>query len=108
MHLALSIPDPESNPQLRSCKEWIVEQRSKAESLVIDNLFDVWFITPLPIQGKEVEELKGVVSNKFSLKDGPFILGLEDALQELNVQRQAYQGGTFVGNHVHHLLQVIP
>ncbi len=28
------------------------------------------------------------------------------ALQKLNVERQAYQGGTFVGNHVHKLLQV--
>ena len=40
------------------------------------------------------------------MKDGPFIAGLEDALKNLNVQRQAYQGGTFVGNHVHKLLKV--
>ena len=97
MHLALSIPDPESNPQLRSCQEWIVEQRSKAESLVIENLWFIHVHTPVPIQGKEFEELKRVVSKKFSLKNGPFILGLENALQELNVQRQAYQGGDFCG-----------
>ena len=57
-------------------------------------------------QSKEIEELKGVVSKKFSLKEGPYILGLESALQEMDVHRQAYQGGTFVGNHVHKLLKV--
>ena len=56
----------------------------------------------LPVhQTKEI-----VVFKKFSLKEGPFILGLESALQELDVHRQAYQGGTFVGNHVHKLLKV--
>ena len=61
----------------------------------------------LPVhQTKEIEEVNTVVSKKFSLKEGPFILGLESALQELDVHRQAYQGGTFVGNHVHKLLKV--
>ena len=40
------------------------------------------------------------------MKDGPFFKGLEKCLQDLSVQRQAYQGGTFVGNHVHKLLKV--
>ena len=37
---------------------------------------------------------------------GSFFSSLEKILQTLNVKRQAYQGGTFVGNHVHKLLQV--
>ena len=32
--------------------------------------------------------------------------GVEAALQSLNVQRQQYNGGTFIGNHVHKSLQV--
>ena len=36
-------------------------------------------------------------------KDGPFLQSLEKSLQQLHVQRQAYHGGTFVGNHVHKL-----
>ena len=39
-------------------------------------------------------------------KDGPFFQSLEHALVKLHVQRQAYHGGTFVGNHVHKLVQV--
>ena len=50
--------------------------------------------------------MKAVISKKFSLKEGPFIAGLERTLQELHVQRQAYHGATFVGNHVHKLLKV--
>ena len=41
------------------------------------------------------------------MKEGPFYSTLEKSLDELGVKRQAYQGGTFVGNHVHKLLKVI-
>ena len=51
-------------------------------------------------QSKKIKEVKAVVSKKFSLKEGPFILGLESALQELDVHRQAYHGA------VHKLLKV--
>ncbi len=37
---------------------------------------------------------------------GPFFSNLDISLQKLNVKRQAYQGGTFIGNHVHKLLKV--
>lgn len=50
--------------------------------------------------------LEGTLKKKFNISDGPFYSTLERSLQELNVQRQAYQGGTFVGNHVHKLLKV--
>ena len=32
---------------------------------------------------------------------------LDDALASFNVERQAYYGGTFVGNHVHRSLKVL-
>lgn len=46
------------------------------------------------------------IGEKFKPKDGPFFQTLDKSLKELNVERQAYQGGTFVGNHVHKLLKV--
>ena len=32
--------------------------------------------------------------------------GVEAVLRSLNVKRQQYHGGTFIGNHVHKVLQV--
>lgn len=43
---------------------------------------------------------------EFTRKDGPFMCALEDALQSFSVERQAYHGGSFVGNHVHMCLRV--
>ena len=40
----------------------------------------------------------------FAVSEGPFVKGV--ALQSLNVQRQQYHGGAFIGNHVHKSLQV--
>ena len=31
---------------------------------------------------------------------------LEENLQELHIERQAYHGGSFVGNHIHKMLEV--
>ena len=41
-----------------------------------------------------------------AIKNGPCSTALESMLQSLRVQRQAYHGKSFVGNHVHKLLQV--
>lgn len=38
--------------------------------------------------------------------DGPFLKSLDTALATLHVERQAYHGGSFIGNHVHKLVQV--
>ena len=56
---------------------------------------------------KDIDDLERVVKSKFDMKEGPFIKGLEKTLQDLHVHRQAYQGGTFGGNHLHKLLKVI-
>lgn len=45
---------------------------------------------------------------EFSRNDGPFVCALEEALQRFGVERQAYHGGSFVGNHVHTCLRVSP
>lgn len=38
---------------------------------------------------------------------GAFVKALPRALSSFNVERQAYYGGTFIGNHVHSALEVI-
>ena len=48
-----------------------------------------------------------MLAEKFRHKDGPFFQSLDCALATLHVERQAYHGGTFVGNHVHNLLKVL-
>ena len=53
-----------------------------------------------------IRNLEDTLKMKFDISDGPFFSTLERSLQQLNVKRQAYQGGTFVGNHVHKLLNV--
>ena len=37
---------------------------------------------------------------------GPFVKGLDEALQSFNILRQQYLGGVLVGNHVYKTLQV--
>ena len=47
------------------------------------------------------------VKKGFPPEEGCFVHALDEALSSFNVQRQAYYGGTFVGNHVHRTLQVL-
>ena len=53
-----------------------------------------------------MKELDKVVTKKFSRSDGPLVKNLDQVLSSFHVQRQAYYGGTFVGNHVHSCLKV--
>jgi hypothetical protein len=57
-------------------------------------------------QDSEIKELDGLVKKGFKNQDGPFIQALDAALKSFKVERQAYYGGTFVGNHVHKCLKV--
>ena len=57
-------------------------------------------------QGNEITRINQVLGEKFQQKDGPFFRSLDSALAKLHVERQAYHGGTFVGNHVHKLVKV--
>ena len=50
-------------------------------------------------------ELKSI-KKKSTYSDGPCVLVLDEILNEVNVQRQAYHGKSFVGNHVHKMLKV--
>jgi hypothetical protein len=45
--------------------------------------------------------------HELNKNDGPCVKKLDEVLNMLNVQRQAYHGRSFVGNHVHKMLKVI-
>ncbi|XP_065643660.1 uncharacterized protein LOC136075192 [Hydra vulgaris] len=50
----------------------------------------------------ELEELK---TKTFEKSHGPLVKKLDEVLCGLNVQRQAYYGKCFIGNHVHKMLK---
>ena len=43
----------------------------------------------------------------FACQDGVFVTALDTTLASFNVEGQAYNGGTFISNHVHRCLKVI-
>ena len=53
-----------------------------------------------------MKTLEDFIKKGFSLTDGPFVKGLDNALKSFNVHRQQYYGGLFVGNHIHKTLKV--
>ena len=66
----------------------------------------ITFTTTLPhsLQNARIATMQ--LGQLFPVEDGPCVLGLEEALAEIGVDRQAYYSGTFVGNHVHKCCQV--
>ena len=57
-------------------------------------------------QDDEIAAITKVVQNGFSIHDGPFVKGLDAAVQSFHVHKQQYFGGAIVGNHIHKVLQV--
>ena len=47
-----------------------------------------------------------MVSKGFERDEGVFVKALDQALSSFNVERQAYHGGSFIGNHIHKALKV--
>ena len=50
--------------------------------------------------------MKALSKDAFPTEDGPFVRALDETLASMNVHREAYYGGTFVGNHAHRCLKV--
>ena len=55
----------------------------------------------------QIDILTQQLGSGFTSSDGVFVKALDVALSSFNVQRQAYYGGTFIGNHVHSALEVL-
>ena len=47
-----------------------------------------------------MEIAKTKKEKEFPLHDGPFVKGLDEALQSFQLHRQQYFGGVYVGNHI--------
>ena len=110
-HLLLSTPEPQQSPVIQQAwEEAAVAQREL--DTVVGSGFKLTYMTVIEThvltfrQKSEMTSVEEVVAEKFKGSDGPFFCSLEGALKKLHVERQAYHGGTFVGNHVHKLVQV--
>ena len=57
------------------------------------------------MQTAEYEQLKNIT--KYHKSDRPYLKALDKVLTTKNVQRQAYHGQSFIGNHVNKMLKVI-
>ncbi len=57
-------------------------------------------------QATEISDFEHTLKKKFDFSNGTIYSSLDKSFQALRVKRQAYQGGTFIGNHVHKLLKV--
>ena len=57
-------------------------------------------------QTKELTKIDKDVQKEFVKSQGPFVEGLDKALDSFNVHQQAYYSDTSVGNHVHTSLKV--
>ena len=56
------------------------------------------------LQDNEAANLRS--QHKLNRQDNPLITAMDSTLQQFQVRRQAYFGGTFCGNHVHKCLKV--
>lgn len=53
-----------------------------------------------------MEKQNSVIKKGFERENGVFVRSLDAALASFNVERQAYHGGSFIGNHIHRTLKV--
>ena len=74
--------------------------------MYIHVMFWLKYLTLKLLQDQHIEDLSRRLSRGFAATDGIFVKALDDALSSFNVERQAYYGGTFIGNHVHRCLEV--
>ena len=111
-YLTLNMPDTSTNhPVVVRCRESVEEYHQQ----MVQHIYTCTCIIYLHAQNcmlityvymytqKKVDKLTKIIDKKFLIRNGPFYSALEGSIAELgvHVQRQAYQGGAFVGNHVH-------
>lgn len=53
-----------------------------------------------------ITEKNEVLTKGFNKEDDTFVKALDEALASFNVERQAYHGGSFIGNHIHRALKL--
>ena len=58
------------------------------------------------MQENEILQHRATLKEGFHKEDGIFVKCLDKALATFGVERQAYHGGSFNGNHIHKALKV--
>ena len=102
-YLSVTLPAPNQCTALQQlygeCKcteKFLTKNRTKN---IVPNTFECAHIHVL-LQTQDIHKAEETLK-KISCKDGPFSQCLTTTLNSLHVERQAYHGATFVGNHVH-------
>ena len=57
------------------------------------------------LQAQQLAHLVKQMHQGFTAEDGVFVKSLDSTLKSFSVDRQAYYGGAFIGNHVHKCLK---
>ena len=97
----LALTFQEGSPALEKVRQEVKVQRGTLQALVLLCKQSEHYHYVLGLV-----ELTGQIKKGFNNSDGPFVKALDDALKSFKVKRQAYYGGTFVGNHVHKTLKI--
>uniref|UniRef100_A0A1X7V868 Uncharacterized protein n=1 Tax=Amphimedon queenslandica TaxID=400682 RepID=A0A1X7V868_AMPQE len=84
----LTTPDPMQNTTVQSTSQYMYESQKRIAE--IDKL---------------MHQKETVIEKGFDKEDGVFVRALDAALSSFNVERQAYHGGSFIGNHIHQTLK---
>ena len=58
------------------------------------------------VQVKAANKVHSELTKKVKKSEGDCCMHLEEILQDLHIQRQQYHGRSFVGNHIHKMLQL--
>ena len=110
---SLHLQDAATNPHFKVLRE--ETQRKRMEKQIAVGLMKCTYLNTIytctcmytTVQDRQIEDLTQRLAAGFSTVDGVFVKALDKALSSFNVERQAYYGGTFIGNHVHKCLEVL-
>ena len=92
-----------SDEELESLKEFCRQSNENVQTLV--NKVHVLVMHRLIFT--KVLRLSGLMESlEKGFNDHPFVKGISTTLDAMGVHRQKYYGESFVGNHVHRILQV--
>ena len=72
---------------------------------VVANHYEVQ-IENLEEQISNLKKEEGSITKNLDRSVGPCVTSLDKTLQKLGVERQAYHGKSFIGNHCHKMLRV--
>ena len=101
--LILTVTDPQHNQSVQTLSSLINTNIIKIRANVCTCILVVLHYN---LSQYKINHHEKMVSKGFERDDGVFLKALDQALSSFNVERQAYYGGSFIGNHIHKALKV--